>query len=420
MGVQVPPRTPSSFRTLALGRLPSTACAHRWSAYPPNRRTAWSEYPAELDPPRSTAPATRRLFGFTTTAELPELTEIIGQDRAVASVDFGMGIHNDGYNIFAAGPTGTGKASTVYDFLAREAASLPAPTTGSTSTTSPRPTSPTPSACRPGKGQEFRKDMEKLVEDLQAAITQAFEGEEYEKQKRAIAQQVSEKQEAKLDRAAARRPRPTASPWCARPPVWPSRPRPPRARPCRARPTRRCRRRSRSASTTVWRPQRGAPADHAPGAPGREGGREALRELDREVTTFAAKHLVDEVCERWCAGARDGRLPGRRARRRGRERRRLQEVRRRDARSMFMGMPVSGSPEGRGRLPQVQDQRAGRQLAATGAPVVTESNPVLQNLVGRVEHQAQFGALVTDFNMIKPGRSTRPTAASSCSRPATC
>ncbi len=42
-----------------------------------------------------------------------------------------------------------------------------------------------------GKAQEFRKDMEKLVEDLQAAITQAFESEEYDKQKRAIAQQVS-------------------------------------------------------------------------------------------------------------------------------------------------------------------------------------------------------------------------------------
>ena len=35
--------------------------------------------------------------------------------------------------------------------------------------------------------------------------------------------------------------------------------------------------------------------------------------------------------------------------------------------------------------------------------MVTESNPVMQNLVGRVEHQASFGALFTDFNMIKAG-----------------
>jgi len=38
-----------------------------------------------------------------------------------------------------------------------------------------------------------------------------------------------------------------------------------------------------------------------------------------------------------------------------------------------------------------------------GAPVVTEDAPVLGNLVGRVEHTARFGTLVTDFSLIKPG-----------------
>ena len=92
---------------------------------------------------------------------------------------------DDGYNIFAVGPTGHRQDQHRLR-LPDEAGGLPArpPTTGSTSTTSPSPTSPMPSACRPGKAQEFRKDMEKLVEDLQAAITQAFEGEEYEKQRR--------------------------------------------------------------------------------------------------------------------------------------------------------------------------------------------------------------------------------------------
>ena len=36
-------------------------------------------------------------LGFKSTAELPELTEIIGQDRAVSSVRFGMDIQSDGY-----------------------------------------------------------------------------------------------------------------------------------------------------------------------------------------------------------------------------------------------------------------------------------------------------------------------------------
>jgi lon-related putative ATP-dependent protease len=38
-----------------------------------------------------------------------------------------------------------------------------------------------------------------------------------------------------------------------------------------------------------------------------------------------------------------------------------------------------------------------------GAPVVMETNPTYQNLVGRTEKEAQFGALVTDFTMIRGG-----------------
>src|SRR5262249_8162752 len=38
-----------------------------------------------------------------------------------------------------------------------------------------------------------------------------------------------------------------------------------------------------------------------------------------------------------------------------------------------------------------------------GAPVVYEDNPTHQTLVGRVEHLARFGALITDFNLLTPG-----------------
>jgi len=126
-------------------------------------------------------------LGFKTTAELPELTEIIGQDRAVSSVQFGMDIRSDGYNIFAMGPMGTGKSSTVFDFLSRQAASLPAPDDWVYVHNFATPHQPNAIRMPAGQGQEFRKYMEKLVEDLQAAITQAFDGEEYEKRKREIA-----------------------------------------------------------------------------------------------------------------------------------------------------------------------------------------------------------------------------------------
>ena len=38
-----------------------------------------------------------------------------------------------------------------------------------------------------------------------------------------------------------------------------------------------------------------------------------------------------------------------------------------------------------------------------GAPVILEENPTFANLVGRIEHVAQMGALVTDFTLIQPG-----------------
>lgn len=52
-------------------------------------------------------------FDFQSTAELPELTEIIGQVRATRAIDFGVDIPCYGYNIFIIGPTGSGKTTTI-------------------------------------------------------------------------------------------------------------------------------------------------------------------------------------------------------------------------------------------------------------------------------------------------------------------
>jgi len=38
-----------------------------------------------------------------------------------------------------------------------------------------------------------------------------------------------------------------------------------------------------------------------------------------------------------------------------------------------------------------------------GTPIIYENNPTYNNLIGRIEHVAQDGALITDFTLIKPG-----------------
>jgi len=50
-------------------------------------------------------------FPFQTTAELEPLEGIIGQDRAVKALDFGLSVKMKGYNIYMAGPSGTGKTT---------------------------------------------------------------------------------------------------------------------------------------------------------------------------------------------------------------------------------------------------------------------------------------------------------------------
>jgi hypothetical protein len=56
-------------------------------------------------------------LGFATTEELADLEAMIGQDRAVEAVRFGMGIRRDGYNLFALGPPGIGKHTMIRQFL---------------------------------------------------------------------------------------------------------------------------------------------------------------------------------------------------------------------------------------------------------------------------------------------------------------
>ena len=69
--------------------------------------------------PRSLAPDELRRrcnpqeLGFRTTDDLEDPLHIVGQSRAVDAIRFAVGIDREGYNMFAAGPSGTGKHSTL-------------------------------------------------------------------------------------------------------------------------------------------------------------------------------------------------------------------------------------------------------------------------------------------------------------------
>jgi len=73
----------------------------------------------------------RRCDGVTFSDELSErnegFNEIIGQQRAVEAIVFGMDIDRDGYNIFALGPSGSGRTSIIRRFVEEKASEKPVP-----------------------------------------------------------------------------------------------------------------------------------------------------------------------------------------------------------------------------------------------------------------------------------------------------
>ena len=68
-----------------------------------------------------------RVFKFKNTSQIKPLDEIIGQQRAVQALEFGLNMNHSGYNIFVTGLEGTGKSTIVKDYVAKHAGKLRKP-----------------------------------------------------------------------------------------------------------------------------------------------------------------------------------------------------------------------------------------------------------------------------------------------------
>jgi len=132
------------------------------------------------------------IFDFECTKDLAPLREFIGQDRAIGAIEFGLSMNHDGYNIYLAGLTGTGKTSAVkthIDKLLREKKAL-------------KQLKPPQDWCylynfadsdRPqiaklpqGKGKIFRNQINNLLQKLKEDLAKAFASEEYKKERQSI------------------------------------------------------------------------------------------------------------------------------------------------------------------------------------------------------------------------------------------
>ena len=339
---------------------------------------------------------------FRTTAELKPLEELIGQDRAVEAVEFGIGIRRTGYNLFAAGPAGTGKHTLIAEFLQRQSKSEPVPDDWCYVYNFADPRRPRALRLPAGRAQPLATDMQKLTEDLRLAVQGAFESEDYRNRREALAQEFKERQEKAFediqqkarDRSIAlvRTPlglalAPLREGQVLSPEEFEALPEAERDK------TRDDLKELEEQLQTTLRQVPRWEREH----------RERVREINREVTRLAVDHLIDEIRRKY------GDLP---------ELLEWLDSVEHDvvdhAEALLGQEQVSageGSAPGKtghaaardGTLRQYTVNVLVSRDSNGGAPVIYEDHPTHGNLLGRIEHRSELGTLVTDFTLIKAG-----------------
>ena len=118
-------------------------------------------------------------FDFKTTTDLEERLSALGQDRAISAVELGIHIKSRGYNLFCLGPEGTGKTSLVKRILEKEAKKRKTPCDWAYVYNFDEPYKPKAISFPAGMACDFAKDVDDLIEELSAALPALIESEEY-------------------------------------------------------------------------------------------------------------------------------------------------------------------------------------------------------------------------------------------------
>jgi lon-related putative ATP-dependent protease len=133
------------------------------------------------------------VFGVNTTAEIePFEAGIIGQQRAVDSVNLGLRVKQEGYNIFMSGITGSGRTTYAKTIARERARDLDVPPDLCYVFNFEDHSTPQALVLPAGIGVKLREDMENLIEELKEEIPRAFESEEYEKRKNSLLAEFQE------------------------------------------------------------------------------------------------------------------------------------------------------------------------------------------------------------------------------------
>ena len=335
-------------------------------------------------------------FDFTTTETLEDIAVTTGQERARDSIHFGIAVNRDGFNVFALGSPGTGKFTAVREMITERALEEPVPPDWCYVNNFEHPHQPIALKLPGGDGARLHADMAQLVEELGTVLPAAFDNEDTHARMEEIEEEFREhrtdalkdlKQEGQ-NLSIAVLETPVGFTFA---PIGPDNE---SLRPDQYEklPDEEQKRIEKNVSLLQTKLQKLLAQFQS----WRKETREKTKALYREIAEFAVGHLIDELRKQYAE------LPEVLEYLNAVQEDIVGHV------SDFLPQPESPLTLGAGaqRTPPVQRYSVNLLVDNSkqeGAPVVYEDLPGHANLIGRVEHQAHMGTLVTDFTLIKPG-----------------
>lgn len=150
-------------------------------------------------PEALTRPFHSSQFCFETTDELEPFLGVLGQERAVEALQFGVAMPRHGYNIYVMGEPGTGRFSFVTRYLKAEAKRQTTPTDWIYLNNFVEAREPLALELPSGTAQAFIADVAQLVDNLLATFPAAFEHPSYQQKKSAIDRAFNQRYDKALD-----------------------------------------------------------------------------------------------------------------------------------------------------------------------------------------------------------------------------
>lgn len=135
------------------------------------------------------------IFEFESTEDIEPIEGILGQERALKAIRLGVDLRSPGYNIYIAGLSGSGKATTIKKMLEKITAKCPELHDYAYVNNFKDPDQPMLLKFPKGRAKEFRQDLQSAIEILKQRIPLALESDLYLTRKKNLVDEYNQKEQ---------------------------------------------------------------------------------------------------------------------------------------------------------------------------------------------------------------------------------